>query len=88
MPRSSTLTRAQFLLGVIAPMSLPFMFKCKKRGTVYNSQAVMSQFSYDQGVIILFGDHSSSNVAMVEARFMGYCISQILEVRRNFIGLD
>lgn len=41
VPESSTPAKAQFLLDIIAPASLPFMLESKKGGKVYNPQRVM-----------------------------------------------
>lgn len=67
--RSLVPTKAQFFLGVIAPTLLPFILESKDGVTVYNPQRVMRQFDYEQSVVILTGELSTSSASVAEESF-------------------
>lgn len=58
--RSLTPVNAQFHFSVVAHASFLFMLESKKGRTVYNPKRATCQFGYNQGAVVLSGDHSTS----------------------------
>lgn len=73
-----------FFFCVIALTLFPLMLESTKRRAVYNPQGLMCQLGYDQDVVILSGDYSTSTASVAPTRFISYGMGQILVSRKKF----
>lgn len=82
-PRETIPVKSQALLEILAPTILPSKVDSEETITI---QGVLRQLRFDQGMVTITGELSISSALVVEARFIGQGVHQILASKQRFFS--